>query len=215
MAPTATDYRWISEYRELLEGYCAVLVRGITVQQFLRDMQAEPLGELSGYAALEERSTEVFAEYRRNRSGGRRYLIGAASVPGDQGEWVLGLEVHGALGVRDHLVAPLARGTRLVSHFRNVNADDRFCWYEDGELRTSFEPMLPIHRAGSAPDGLVESMAEVGFELRGWDDREPSLHTEAAFALAERLTGVRVTAELLDKATFAAGIVPWSAVKRP
>ncbi|WP_404800149.1 DUF6461 domain-containing protein [Actinomadura algeriensis] len=41
------------------------------------------------------------------------------------------------------------------------------------------------------------------------------MHTEATFALAERLTGVRVTAELLDKTTFAAGLVPHSAVRRP
>lgn len=215
MAPTATDYRWIGEYQELLEGYCAVLVRGLTVQRFLHGMQAEPLGDLSGYEALYRRAMDVAAEYRRDRPGGRRYLIGATTVPGDQGDWILGLEIHGALGVSDSLVAPLARGTRLVSHFRNVNAVDRFCWYEDGELRTTFEPLFPTQRSGAAPDELVEVMEEVGFDLRSGDERDFSMHTQATFALAERLTGVRLTAELLDKTTFTAGIVPQSAVMRP
>ncbi|WP_051300646.1 DUF6461 domain-containing protein [Actinomadura rifamycini] len=215
MAPTATDYQWISEYRELVEGYCATLVRGITVQQFLQGLQAEPLGDLSGYEDLDQRTTELFTEFRRNRAVGRRYLIGATGVSGDQDEWVLGLERHGGLGVTDRLAAPLSRGTRLVSHFRNVNAVDRFHWYEDGEPRTRFEPIFATRREGSTPDELVEVMTEVGFDLPSGDEPDSSVHTAATFALAERLTGVRLTPDLLDKATFTAGLVPQNAVRKP
>ena len=48
MATTATDYQWINDHSDLAEAYCAVLVRGVTVQQFLRGMRAEPQGTISG-----------------------------------------------------------------------------------------------------------------------------------------------------------------------
>jgi hypothetical protein len=209
MATTATDYQWINDYSELAEAYCALLVRGVTVQDYLRGMRARPQSSISGYTALERRTREVWEEHSDNE-----YLIGATTVPGDQGEWVLSLESNGYLGTLPHLVAPLSSGTRLVTHFRNVNAHDIFLWYEDGTLRTSFEPLFPTERDDSTPDELVGMMAEVGFDLSS-DEEEAdfSLTTEAAFALAERLTGVHLTPELLDKATFATGLVPWSATR--
>ncbi|QFG24279.1 DUF6461 domain-containing protein [Actinomadura sp. WMMB 499] len=208
MATTATDYRWINDYPGLTEAYCVTLVRGVSVQQFLQGMRAEPEESIPGYSAFEDRTWEVWGEH-----DGDHYLIGATSVPGDEGEWVLGLEVNGFLGTVNQLVAPLSHDTRLVSHFCNVNAVDRFLWYDDGTLRTSFEPLFPTQRATPDPDGLVGLMEEVGFDLREGDEHDFSMLTEAAFALAERLTGVRVTPDVLDDATFATGLVPWSAVR--
>lgn len=209
MATTATDYEWINDYSDLAEAYCAVLVRGLTVQEFLRGMRAKPQGNISGYPDLERRTIDVWDQHSDNE-----YLIGATTLLGDQGEWVLGLEINGYLGTLPHLVAPLSSGTRLVAHFCNVNAHDKFLWYEDRTLRTYFEPLFPTDRDGSTPDELVEVMEEVGFDLRGDEEEFPdSLTTEAAFALAERLTGVHLTPELLGEATFATGLVPWSATK--
>jgi hypothetical protein len=74
------------------------------------------------------------------------------------GPWTLVVEPNGFLGVSEEVVVPRSRGTRLVSHFRNVN-------YE--------------------------------------------LHTEAAFALAEHITQVRLTAEFLESATFRCGTAPF------
>ncbi|TDC38340.1 hypothetical protein E1281_39200 [Actinomadura sp. KC345] len=209
MAATAIDYQWINDYSELAEAYCAVLVRDLTVRDYLRGMRATPDGDVSGYAGLERRTSDVWEEH-----SGNQFLIAATTVPADQGEWLLGLEVNGFLGTVPHLVEPLSRGTRLVAHFCNVNAHDLFLWYEDGEVRTSFEPLFPTGLDGSTPNDLVELMAEVGFDLHEEDDEyEPdfSMTTEAAFALAERLTGVRLTPELLDRTTFVTGLVPWSA----
>jgi hypothetical protein len=209
MAATATDYQWINDYSELAEAYCAVLVRGVTVQDFLRGMRAKPHGHVSGYTELERQTWDVWEQHSDNE-----YLIGATTVPGDQGEWVLGLEINGYLGTLSHLIAPLSSKTRLVAHFCNVNAQDLFLWYEDGTLRTSFEPLFPTQRDEATPDELVELMAEVGFDLEEDEDEQDfSMTTEAAFALAERLTGVHLTPDLLDKATFVTGLVPWSATK--
>ena len=204
MATTAADYQWIEDYSDLAEAYCVTLVRGVTVQEFLTAMKAEPEGDLTGYAALDRRAGEVYDEH-----SGDKYLIGATTIPGDHGEWVLGLEANGFLGTLPHLLEPLSSGTRLVSHFCNVNAVDRFQWYEDGTLCTYFEPLFPTQRDGSTPDELLEAMAEVGFDLEE-DDEEfiDSPTTEAAFALADRLTGVHLTPEVLDNATFATGLTP-------
>lgn len=51
-------------------------------------------------------------------------------------------------------------------------------------------------------------MQQVGFDLRDSEDDNDTLASEAAFALAEHLTGVRPTADLLDNAMFVCGIAP-------
>lgn len=86
-----------------------------------------------------------------------------------------------------------------------------FHWYEDGELRTTFEWHTARH--GSTPDALNSAMREVGYTLS--DDEDGTSETServdtkaAAFALAERLTGVRVTEELLQGAEYQLGYVP-------
>ncbi len=208
----ADDYAWVNDFSALTEAYCAVLVRGITVEDFLRGMRAEPQGDVTGYAELERRTWRLWEEH-----SGDLLPIGAVTVPGDQGEWVLGLETNGYLGVTPRLVEPLSRGTRLVSHFCDENAHDNFLWYEDGTLRTSFEPLVPDERDGSTPDELVGLLEEVGFVL---DENEEELledppTVEAAFALAERLTGVHITPDRLTKATYAFGVVPHTETRDP
>lgn len=82
---------------------------------------------------------------------------------------------------------------------------DFFHWYENGESRTTFE--WPANRTGSTPDELNGVMREVGLSPAG--DPAPDIDRKAAvFALAERLTGVRVTEELLAEAACLTGEVP-------
>jgi hypothetical protein len=83
-----------------------------------------------------------------------------------------------------------------------------FHWYEDGELRTTFE--WHTTRSGSTPDALNSVMREVGYVLSDDEDEttEDVDTKAAAFALAERLTGVRVTEDLLQHAEYHLGYVP-------
>src|SRR5205823_14898736 len=117
-------------------------------------------------------------------------------------------EVNGWIGTLPAVIVPLSQGTRLVSHYRNVNALDFFKWVEDGEVRLSFEPLFPSVREGSRADDVVEVMGQVGFDLREGPERTFEHHTEAAFALAEHLTGVTVTPALLSTSDFLCGIAP-------
>ncbi|MER5804856.1 DUF6461 domain-containing protein [Streptomyces mirabilis] len=73
-------------------------------------------------------------------------------------------------------------------------------------LGASFE--WPIDRYGSTPDELVALIREIGFDLTE-DGTGPSTDAKAAvLALAERLTGVRLTEELLKDAEYPIGHVP-------
>ncbi|WP_234391945.1 DUF6461 domain-containing protein [Streptomyces sp. WM6378] len=72
--------------------------------------------------------------------------------------------------------------------------------------RLTFEPGVPDRRWGATPDELLKPMHHSGFQF--WDEISETaqyLGGEAAFALAEHLTGVRITAELLETTTFICG----------
>jgi hypothetical protein len=200
MPATAADYAWLEErFPDLLEAYCITLVRGIAPEEVLRRLGAPEARRITGVDGLTEAAFAAWDLYE-----GDQLFLGATAV----GDWTLVVEPNGFLGIIEAAVVPLSRGTRLVSHFRNVEAVDHFYWIEDGTIRLTFEPLFADRRDGSDPDGLVEIMELVGFDLRPADDRNGDLHTEATFALAEHLTGVRLTPHLLESATFVCGTAP-------
>jgi hypothetical protein len=196
---TAADYLWIRErYASLTEAYCLTLVQDITPERLLQELGAEPVLRVTGVEGLGEPSYASWDECE-----GDRLFVGVAAV----GDWSLMAEYNGYVGVRPAAMLPVSRGRRVVSHFRNVNAVDHFYWFEDGEVRLHFQPLFAHNRDGSDPDGLSARMREVGFDLSDAEDRDYHLHTEAAFALAHHLTGIRLTSDLLDSARFTCGLV--------
>ncbi|MEU9168314.1 DUF6461 domain-containing protein [Streptomyces sp. NPDC048420] len=199
---TAADYAWLKErYELLLEAYCVTLVRDITPEELLRELGAEGRMRIVGVDGLAGPSYEV--------SRPARQFAGAAAT----GRWTLMVEFNGYLGVTDAAMLPVSRGRRVVSHFLNVNAVDRFCWYEDGDLRLHFQPLFADERHGSRPDELLDAMRESGFDLAERDedgdhDAYYAALTGASFALAHRLTGIRLTPELFATAEFLCGVAP-------
>ncbi|MEU8969921.1 DUF6461 domain-containing protein [Streptomyces monashensis] len=195
---TAADYGWLKErYQGLLEAYCLTLVEDMTPERLLRELGAEPDGQVTGVAGLAEPSYDAWDEYEDEK-----LLVGVAAV----GDWTLMVEYNGFVGGRD-VMLPVHPGRTVVSHFRNVNAVDHFSWWQDGDLRLHFEPLFPTQRDGSHPDELLKEMEQAGFDLNEGDDRDFRRHTEAAFALAERVTGVRLTPELFEELEFTCGLV--------
>ncbi|WP_030321307.1 DUF6461 domain-containing protein [Streptomyces sp. NRRL B-3229] len=198
---TATDYAWLEDgYELLMEAYCLTLVRGLTPAELLRELGAEGGQRITGVDALGEPSYEVHTPFQ--------LFVGATAIR----DWTLMVECNGYLGVTDEAMLPLSRGRRIVSHFLNVNAVDRFCWYEDGDLRLHFEPLFADTRYGSHPDELVAEMRESGFDLSERDEDDDNDYyaslTGASFALAHRLTGIRLTPELFAGAEFLCGVAP-------
>ncbi len=204
---TAAQYAWIDDWLGEVSGaYCLTLAHGLTPQDFLARIGALPEAlPRRGLGPLAEASWQIW-----DRHQGERLLIGVAAVPGG---WSLALEINGHLGVTPEIIVPLSAGTRVVSHYSN-EAVDRFYYVEDRDIRLYFEPLFPAERDGSQPDALVEAMKQAGFELSEHDDDaddddaddEDDIPTAASFALAEILTGVRLTAELLEDSNYLWGV---------
>ncbi|NEA42003.1 DUF6461 domain-containing protein [Streptomyces sp. SID11385] len=210
---TAHDYAWIRTspfFRHAQEvGYTLTLIRGRTPEEVLRAAQAEPRGSGNGTDGLidaenahRDESDDVWDE---------SYVVGAFSTEGAGGDWTLVLGYDGGLGLGDACVQALSLGGRIVVHSTNGGKPiDLFQWYEDGALRTVFE--WALWRDGSTPDALLPELREVGFPLTPegeHDEDAPDVDGKAAvLALAERLTGVRLTESLLGDATYTLGLVP-------
>ncbi|MGW4872460.1 DUF6461 domain-containing protein [Streptomyces chartreusis] len=206
---TAHDYAWIRTsrvFRHAMEsGYTLTPIRGRTPGEALRAMGAEPRGTGEGTAGLIEADDAHRAEVDYDYWD-ESYVAGAFSTPGESGDWTLVLGFDGGLGIASTCVETLS-----VAHSTNGGKPIHlFHWFEDGELRTTFED--PSSRDGNTPDELVPLLREVGFPLTSegeHDESAPDVDRKAAvLALAERLTGIRVTESLLQGATFELGLVP-------
>lgn len=200
MTKTGADYAWFeSDFPELAEAYCFTLVRGLSPAEVVSRLEGRPEGPLQGVADVVD---AAFAQY--DLEDGARQLIGMTTV----GSWTLLIEPNGYLGVTEERVLPASAGASWVSHFVNVNAVSTFLWAEDQVLRLCFDPMFPEGRWGTTSDELLDVMTRIGFHF---DDDAPEtemdLSSPAAFALAEHLTGVAITPELLQDTTFTCATV--------
>ncbi|MEU3527170.1 DUF6461 domain-containing protein [Streptomyces sp. NPDC038707] len=209
---TAHDYAWIRTsplFRHMMgSGYTLTLIRGRSPREVLRAMGAEPRGTGEGTAGLIEADDAHRAEADDDHWDDS-YVAGAFEAPGGGGGWTVVLGFDGGLGVP--CAQRLSEGGRVVAHSSNGGKPiDLFHWFEDGELRTTFEG--PSVRDGGSPDELVPLLRAVGLPLTPegeHDESAPVVDGKAAvLALAERLTGIRVTESLLEDATYELGLVP-------
>lgn len=195
MDSTATDYLWFEEdFPDLADAYCFTLVHKLMPADIIQRLSGDDEPALTGASALVEAAHELCC-----RSDGARQLIAMTTL----GAWTLMIEPSGYLGVTEDRALPASAGTTWISHFTNVNALDLFLWAQDGVVRLTFEPMFPDTRWGSTPDELLDLMHRVGFRFR--DDPNPDLSPLAAFALADHLSGITITPELLRETTFTCG----------
>ncbi|GAA2795331.1 hypothetical protein GCM10020219_078220 [Nonomuraea dietziae] len=150
----------------------------------------------------------------------RRQTFGAIAV----GDWVLLVEACSGLGVTEEIIMPLSAGTRLVSHFYlDVDDMDYFYWIDDGKIRFEFahdegyshriedgkiQFMFRPHESYSEemPDELAEILERIDSPI--YSIAAP--HKGPAFLLAERLTGITMTPQLLEESTYLCGVVPGS-----
>ncbi|SDS57615.1 hypothetical protein SAMN05216371_0192 [Streptomyces sp. TLI_053] len=189
MSDHTHDHSWFrTHYPSLQDAYCLTLVEGVPAGELLRRAGALSGPWVTGIDAVCEAAENLEAE-----TGGERMLVAVADLADG---WTLVLEPNGYLGVHEETIAAWA-DTTLVSHFRNVNASTRFCWYANGTARLRTEDMAPGTVSAAVPD----------FDPAPYPDR-----TELALALAEHLTGVHLTPELLEGTPFATGTVdePWN-----
>ena len=204
----AADYAWADDWVDSLsQAYCLTLARDLTAEEFLMRMGAAPEMTCAGLAELSEAAFRLW-----DAAPVRHLLIGVTTVPGRDADWTLGLEVNGFLGVTPEIVTSLSAGTRVVSHYANAGMN-RFYWLDDTDIRLHFEPLFPADRMGAAPEALVDVMRRVGFDLREDGDNTDGA-VAATFALAEHLTGVRLTRDVLDDSVYACGTAAFPGLSR-
>ncbi|MFF1482251.1 DUF6461 domain-containing protein [Streptomyces sp. NPDC058301] len=198
MTATAADYVWLNErFPDLAEAYCFTLVHNLAPLDVLARLEGQREPSRSGVEAIVDAAFELL-----DRSDHTRQFIAMTTL----GDWTLMIEPVGYLGVTEERALPGSAGTRWVSHFVNINGLDSFLWAQDTVERLTFEPGMPDRRWGTTPDDLLAAMHHCGFQF--WDeisDTAEHLAAEAAFALAEHLSGVRITPELLQDTTFICG----------
>ncbi|MFJ6572328.1 DUF6461 domain-containing protein [Streptomyces sp. NPDC091292] len=194
-SPTATDYRWFEErFPGLAEAYCITLVRDLSPTDVLARLGGRTEPARTGVTAMVEAS---FAHL--DRAENSRQFLAMTTVR----DWTLLIEPNGCLGVSEESALPASAGTRWVSHFVDIEGHEAFLWAEDTVSRVQFEPGTPDHRWGTTPDELLDAMHDCGFQF--WSETSDTaefLCDKAAFALAEHLTGVRLTPDLLQDTTY-------------
>jgi hypothetical protein len=116
------------------------------------------------------------------------------------GPWVLAVEINGWQGSRAEVLSRISQGTRAVSALWNVNALTRFSYAAGGRVLTAFEAMSPESRQGAEPDALEATRAGLP-----WDDFVPAM-----LALVSRVTGVRLTRDMLAGEFQVFPVEPWA-----
>ncbi|MEV5892838.1 DUF6461 domain-containing protein [Nonomuraea fuscirosea] len=176
---TTQDYLWWEEFRSGLgvSGFCFTLVAGLHPTEVLARLAVNPDEALRAEGYIE---------------------VG----PADGGSVIV--EPAGYMGIMRDAVRPLSAATVLASVHNNVMQHARFIYAADGKVITGLDPMFPDEpRWGTEPDRLLPHLEDLGlvdeYEADDEDDEEwqapRGRHIEAALALAERCTGIRLLPE--------------------
>ncbi|WP_214321446.1 DUF6461 domain-containing protein [Nonomuraea sediminis] len=176
---TPENYAWFDGHDEALAmAFCIAFVRGLTPAEAFARLDITPEEEAEVEDLLDE---------------------GAITASAVEGGTIL-VEPNGFAGTLDTVAKRLSPGTVMASVFLNVNADQQFVYAADGQVVTQFEPDYPDARSGADENRLLPSMIELGMPTENADTEEdwgdPIL---IALALAERVTGVRLTPQAIDE----------------
>ncbi|MEV4217042.1 DUF6461 domain-containing protein [Nonomuraea sp. NPDC049725] len=174
------------------DGYCFTYVRGLALEEVATRLGGR-LGE-STPMTLEELAGVAYSRY-----DGKNMFFGAVAIE----DWVLLVEPLGSLGVTEEIILPLSARTRLVSqYYLDIKCMDYFYWIEDGKIQLEFP--YPERYSEKMPDELAETMQRIDsvFPPHAYPHEGP------AFLLAESLTGITLTPQLLEESTYLCGGIP-------
>lgn len=185
-----TDYAWIRDDPFLFdEGFCLTICTSATIDDVAAVLPAVTASSSGDYEAL----TEFAYDHGFDLIGGLLQVDDA----------VVFYEPHGYHG--DDAKQSLSVGRTAVSIDANP-AVSYFKFFRDGSTVTTSEKMFADSRSGEDPDALLPLMERIGgFHLgREPDEMLPEIVTyhQAAFALAEAITVVRLTHSLLSQSQY-------------
>jgi len=212
---TVDDFGWIKDAYPFwfANGYCATLVRADpdAVLAALGGGYARRtvVGVGSGLSFMYVDDYDVDPEVEQ--------AFGVTAVVGAGGVWTLLAQSESTfIGIMDEpMIEVLGDQFEVVSH-ASTNGYGQFKWWRDGRRLIAFEPFLAPHTLSSrnspeyadpGRDRVVELVRQTGgIEVEPTDNTSGG-HVEGSFALAEALTGVHLTRQLLDAAEFTLAVV--------
>lgn len=186
MTSTAADDDAIAHYRALLqartdlaEAVCVTYVHGVDEDTMIRAFGGDPAdtARLSLAGLYREQADYHFT------------AIPHAVLVTTVGDWLIGIEPNGYQGSRPEVLRAASAGGTALSVYWNVNAVNQFAYARHGRTLASFDMMFPDDREGAEPAVLDAYLDGLPFDDDTW---------EAGLVLAERISGVRLTAALLD-----------------
>lgn len=209
---TYRDYLWLDGRYAFwfASGYCATLIRDASPDDVLEALEASPRRRTASGLSESWSVRPLFA-----RLGlvdfATEEVVEVADVGGG---WTL--LTSGYVGMDPGLLAPLIAEHEVISHFSDVNARARLMWWRDSQEQISFDTLCPdIDLAVNTrwrPDVYARIMTLInevgGIEFDDGGTPSEFHHRQGAFALAERLSGVRITEETIDHGLFTAAVVP-------
>ncbi|NMO56805.1 hypothetical protein HH310_37235 [Actinoplanes sp. TBRC 11911] len=183
----AADYRWFASNADLSKGFSFVWVKGLQTGEVLDRLGAKELERVYW--------KQLVGSGDGQRGNPGRRFFGVTRI--DDG-WTLVVEDNGALGTTESLLRPLSSGTTVISHYRASNHRGRLLMLTDRGVDLDFDPLTAPPRPARRTSELASVISAVGFG----SSTDPDYCTAAAFALTERLTGVRMTEALLTSKTY-------------
>lgn len=188
-------FGWIRD-SALHEAACLTFVRGKDI-----DRVAMRFGAVAGHVGtfdFPEFCEEAFAHQDQYP------MIGLRRV----GDWLLVLEDDWSEGARPEVLRRVSNGSEAVSAFWNAHSLTRFSYAVDGEVRTTFEALMPHVREGARPDALEEVRA--GLPWPAPEQGDGGADTAALMlALSARVTGAALTPDWFDGQFVTYPVAPW------
>ncbi|WP_283135025.1 DUF6461 domain-containing protein [Rhizohabitans arisaemae] len=190
MITPSDDYAWFAD-SSLAEAYSFIFVRGLTPEQLVARM--------GGRAADFSRTTLNESIDAGSYYNYKTQFVAVTSV----GDWAFVAQHNSWLGADDKFTVPLSAGTRLVSLYRlDIKGLEDFRWVEDGEIRFGFWAQEGYSE--KVPDELVETMKQIDHDY----GKNHDLYQGPGLVLIERLTGIKLTPQILEGSTYLSGVIP-------
>ncbi|MDF5751805.1 DUF6461 domain-containing protein [Spongiactinospora sp. TRM90649] len=184
------DYAWFAN-SALAEAYSFIFVRGFTPEQLVARLGGRV--EDFSWKALDE-VIDVGGPYDRGFE-----FVGIAAL----GEWAFVVQYNSSLGTYDDFLTPQSAGTRLISLYRlDLKGLEEFRWIEDGETRFAFWAQEGYSE--KVPGELVETMERIH---RDYGRFAYELYWGPGLILIEHLTGIELTPQILEGATYLSGTI--------
>lgn len=181
------DYSWVDS-SDVAVASCFSFFEGPTVEEVVMR------------SGMREARTE---DFRGTDVASARVSYSEAAVFVESG-WTVVYEPN---GYPERFANQIAAGTdvaRCVIVFWNVNAVTEFAYWERGTQIVAFD--WPQDRGGSDPDRLLAQMRDtVGWERTGEEDGTVFDVYQRMLALAERITGVHLGPDFLNRPSVVVG----------